>query len=492
MRQETIMTELAVRSATALGAAIRTREIGCRELLEHYLARVERYNPALNAIIVTDLGGARQRADAADAALAHGESWGALHGLPMTVKESFDVAGMPTTWGLTELSGNIAAANALAVDRLLAAGAVIFGKTNVPVLLADSQSYNPVYGTTNNPWDPLRTPGGSSGGAAAALAAGLTGLELGSDIGGSIRNPAHYCGVWGHKPTWGIAPPRGQALYGNVAASDISVIGPLARSAEDLALALDIIAGPDPIEAAGWRLDLAEPRGNRLSDYRIAVMLDDPNCAVDREVQDILQGLADFLAGQGVRISDRARPDIDTSELHALYIKLLRAATSRRLTEDDFARHVEAARGLDPADQSYFARMMHGVTLTHRQWLAGNEQRHRLRLKWAEFFRDYDLLLCPVTAGAAYPHDHDHEGERWKRMIEINGKPAPTINDLFWAGLCGLVYLPATVAPAGLTAEGLPVGVQIIGPQYGDKSCIAFANLLERAYRGFVPPPNFA
>jgi amidase len=492
MRQETIMTELAVRSATALGAAIRTREIGCRELLEHYLARVERYNPALNAIIVTDLGGARQRADAADAALAHGESWGALHGLPMTVKESFDVAGMPTTWGLTELSGNIAAANALAVDRLLAAGAVIFGKTNVPVLLADSQSYNPVYGTTNNPWDPLRTPGGSSGGAAAALAAGLTGLELGSDIGGSIRNPAHYCGVWGHKPTWGIAPPRGQALYGNVAASDISVIGPLARSAEDLALALDIIAGPDPIEAAGWRLDLAEPRGNRLSDYRIAVMLDDPNCAVDREVQDILQGLADFLAGQGVRISDRARPDIDTSELHALYIKLLRAATSRRLTEDDFARHVEAARGLDPADQSYFARMMHGVTLTHRQWLAGNEQRHRLRLKWAEFFRDYDLLLCPVTAGAAYPHDHDHEGERWKRMIEINGKPAPTINDLFWAGLCGLVYLPATVAPAGLTAEGLPVGVQIIGPQYGDKSCIAFAGLLERAYRGFVPPPNFA
>jgi amidase len=486
-----IMTEPAFRSATALAAALRAREIGSRELLEHYLKRVERYNPALNAIIVSDLDSARQRADRADAALARGESWGPLHGLPMTVKESFDVIGLPTTWGLTEHKGSVASANALAVDRLLAAGAVIFGKTNVPVLLADSQSYNPVYGTTNNPWDALRTPGGSSGGAAAALAAGLTGLELGSDIGGSIRNPAHYCGVFGHKPTYGIAPPRGQALGGNVAASDISVIGPLARSAEDLSLALDIIAGPDPIEAAGWRLDLASPRGKVFADFRIAVMLDDPNCEVDREVQDILQRLVDFLADQGVRVSDRARPDIDTAKLHAVYIKLLRAATSRRLTDEAFRRHVEIAQRLDPADQSYFAHMMQGITLTHRGWLAGNEERHRLRLKWAEFFRDYDLLLCPVTAGAAYPHDHDHEGERWKRMIQISGHPAPVINDLFWAGLSGLVYLPATVAPAGLTARGLPVGVQIVGPQYGDRSCIAFARLLEQAYRGFVPPPDF-
>ncbi len=258
------MTEPAFRSAAALAASIRAREVGSRELLEHYVERVERLNPALNAIIVSDFRSARRRAEEADAVLARGESWGPLHGLPMTVKESFDVIGLPTTWGLAELKDNMPTANALAVDRLLAAGAIIFGKTNVPVLLADLQSYNPVYGTTNNPWDTSRTPGGSSGGAAAALAAGLTGLELGSDIGGSIRNPAHYCGVFGHKPTYGIVPPRGQALYGNVAASDISVIGPLARSAEDLALALDIIAGPDPVEAAGWRLDLAAPRSNAL------------------------------------------------------------------------------------------------------------------------------------------------------------------------------------------------------------------------------------
>jgi amidase len=485
-----MMSELAFRSASRLAAAIGAREVGCRELLEFYLARVEQHNPALNAIIVTDLHQARWRADAADSALSRGENWGALHGLPMTVKESFDVVGMPTTWGLTELKDNLPLANALAVERLLGAGAVIFGKTNVPVLLADSQSYNPIYGTTNNPWDLSLTPGGSSGGAAAALAAGLTALEIGSDIGGSIRNPAHYCGVYGHKPTYGIAPPRGQSLPGNVAASDISVIGPLGRGADDLVLALDIIAGPDPIEAAGYRLELAPPRGKALADYRIALMIDDPNCKVDREVQDILQGLADFLGRAGVRLSDRARPDIDTSQLHAVYIKLLRAATSRRLNDDLFQRQADTARGLDPGDQSYFARMVRANTLSHRDWLAANEERHRLRLKWGEFFRDYDLLLCPVTAGAAFPHDHD--GERWERTILINGNPVPVTDDLFWAGLSGLVYLPTTVIPAGLTAKGLPVGVQIVGPQYGDRSCIAFAGFLERAYRGFVPPPNFA
>jgi len=483
------MTEVAFRSAAALAAAIHRRELGSRELLEHYLARVDRHNAALNAIIVTDLERARRRADEADAALARGENWGPLHGLPMTVKESFDVIGMPTTWGLPELEGNLPPANALAVDRLFGAGAVIFGKTNVPVMLADSQSYNPVYGTTNNPWNRSLTPGGSSGGASAALAAGLTALEIGSDIGGSIRNPAHYCGVYGHKPSYGIAPPRGQSLPGNVAAADISVIGPLGRSAADIALALDIIAGPDPIEAAGWRLALAPTRGSALSDFRVAIMLDDPNCEVDREIQDMLQNLADFLAREGVHVSDRARPDIDLAHSHAVYIRLLRAATSRRLNQQEFEQQTETVRRLDPDDQSYFARTLRANTLSHRDWLAGNEERHRLRLKWAEFFREYDLLLSPVTAGAAYPHDH--AGERWERTILVNGKCVPVTDDLFWAGLSGLVYLPTTVAPVGSTSEGLPVGVQIIGPQYGDHSCIVFAGLLEEAFRGFVAPPGF-
>jgi amidase len=483
------MLDLPFRSATELAAEIRAKRVGCRELLELYVARVERYNPALNAIIAFDLAAARKRADEADAALARGEIWGPLHGVPMTIKESFDAVGMPTTWGLPELKDNIAAHDALAVARFRAAGAVLFGKSNVPVLLADWQSYNPVYGTTNNPWDVSRTPGGSSGGSAAALAAGLTGIEAGSDIGSSIRNPAHYCGVFGHKPTYGICPPRGQALPGNVAASDISVIGPLARSAADLELALGVMAGPDDIDAAGWRLELPPPRRQLLSEFRVALMLSDPVSEVDQAVQTRLQALADFLGREGAQVNDRARPDLDSAEVQRLYIQLLRAATSGRQSDAMFLNNLEAARKVGPDDESYYARMVRANVLSHRDWLAANEQRHRMRLKWAAFFRDYDLLLCPAAASAAFPHDQ--VGERHERTIVVNNKRVPTTDQLFWAGHSCLFYLPATVAPIGLTADGLPVGVQIVGPQYGDFSCIHFARLLEQDFARFTPPPGY-
>ena len=257
--KESNLTDIAYLPAHKLAGKLRSREIGCLELLEHHLARVERFNPALNAIIWTDLEAARERAHQADQVLARGETWGPLHGLPMTIKESFDLAGAPTTWGIPELSGHIAKTDAVTTARLRAAGAIIFGKTNVPLMLADWQSFNAIYGTTNNPWDLTRTPGGSSGGSSAALAAGLCALELGSDIGASIRNPAHYCGVLGHKPSWGIVPLRGQSVSGALAMSDISVAGPLARTAEDLGLALSVLAGPDELDAAGWRLALPKP-----------------------------------------------------------------------------------------------------------------------------------------------------------------------------------------------------------------------------------------
>ena len=483
------MTATAFRSATELAGDIRAKRIGCRELLELYLARVERFNPTLNAIIATALAAARRRADEADAALARGEVWGKLHGVPMTVKESFDVAGLPTTWGLPEQKDNIATTNALAVDQFLAAGAVIFGKTNVPLLLADWQSYNAIYGTTNNPWDVARVPGGSSGGSAAALAAGLTALEAGSDIGASIRNPAHYCGVRGHKPSYGIVSPRGHALGGRVAAGDISVCGPLARSSADLALALEVMAGPDEIDGAGWRLELPQPKKERLSDYKVALMLDDPNSAVDRSVQDQLQRLADFLAKRGATVSDRARPAIDTARAHAVYVQLLRAATSGRQSDAQFAAAQAAARALTPDEDSYFARMQRANTMHHRDWLRFNEERHRMRLAWARFYGEYDLFLCPVAASPAPPHDQ--QGERWQRMITVNGQRVPTTDQLFWAGYTCAFYLPATAAPIGESPEGLPIGVQITGPQYGDLSTIRFAELLEREYRGFVPPPGY-
>jgi amidase len=469
---------------------IRRKKIGCLELLDLYLARVERYNPKLNAIIATDLDGARKRARAADRALVKGEPWGPLHGVPMTIKESYDVVGLPTTWGVPALRENYPARNALAVDRLLAAGVVLFGKTNVPLYLADYQSYNDIYGTTNNPWDVTRSPGGSSGGSAAALAAGLTGIEAGSDIGSSIRNPAHYCGVFGHKPTHGIVPPRGQALPGKLAQGDISVIGPMARSADDLAIGLEVMAGADEIDAVGWQLRLPAPRRKALREYRVAVMLSDPNAEVDTEVQDRVQALADFLARNKAKVSDRARPAIDTGQAHRVYLQLLRAATSGRQTQEEFQKNLAAAHSLAPDDESYYARMVRANTLFHRDWLAANETRHQLRWKWAEFFKEWDLLLCPVASSAAFPHDH--AGERYERTIAVNGKTVLTTDQLFWAGYSGMAFLPSSVAPAGLTPGGLPVGVQIVGPQYGDRACIAFAQLLEREYRAFVPPPGYA
>jgi len=363
------------RSAKALAADIRRKKIGCLELLDLYLQRVEKHNPEINAIIAMDVEGARKRARAADRALGRKQVWGPLHGVPMTIKESYDVVGMPTTWGVPDLKGNLPPRNALAVDRLLGAGVVLFGKTNVPIYLADYQSYNAIYGTTNNPWDLSRSPGGSSGGSAAALAAGLTGIEAGSDIGSSIRNPAHYCGVYGHKPTWGVVPPRGQALPGRLTQTDISVIGPMARGADDLEIALGVMAGPDEIDAAGYKLTLAAPSQKSLRDFKIAVMLTDSNAEVDAEVQEKIQAVANFLAKKRAKVSDRARPDIDTNEAARAYIHLLRAATSGRGTQEEFDKNVAAGRGLPAGDDSYYARMLRGSTTSHRDWLVANEVR---------------------------------------------------------------------------------------------------------------------
>ena len=483
------MADIAFLPAKKLAGLIRKGEVGCLELLEHYLDRVERYNPALNAIIATDLPAARRRAHAADRARAKGELWGPLHGVPMTVKESFDVAGLPTTWGVPALKSHVAARNALSVDRWLGAGAVVFGKTNVPIWLADWQSYNAIYGTTNSPWDPTLVPGGSSGGATAALAAGLTGIEMGSDIASSIRTPAALCGVFGHKPTFGICPTDGHTVNDNVAALDILAIGPLARSADDLALGLSVIAGPDGIDAAGWRLALPAPRKTRLRDFRVGVILDHRTAPVDPEVSALIGRLADFLRKQKAKVSDSARPDIDLDDAHHTFDVLLRAATSARFSDAEQAAFRDELGRLPARTNTKRSRMLRGNTLLHRDWLRLNEARHRMRLKWHAWFADYDLLLCPVLCTAALPHD---QRPHYDRTITIRGKEYPAPNQLFWSGYSGMSFLPATAAPLGFTADGRPVGVQIIGPQYGDRTCIQFARLLEKEYQGFVAPPGFA
>ncbi len=482
------MSDIAFKSAVELAQMIRQREIGCLELLEHYLDRVHRYNPQLNAIIVLDEARARSTAGEADAALERGENWGPLHGVPMTCKESYNVAGLPTTFGIPEFKDNIADSDALSIQRLKAAGAVIFGKTNVPQRLADFQSYNDIYGTTNNPWNPGRIPGGSSGGSAAALAAGLTGFETGSDIGGSIRNPAHYCGVFGHKPTWGLLPPRGHALLGMLAQSDLSVIGPLARSAADLELGVQVMAGPDEIQSAGYRLDLAGPTQTSLGDYRVAVWKTDPVAPVSQETIGRVEAVAKAVSEAGGAVDAGARPDVVPQAASDVYQTLLSATMMSRLPADAYANRQAKVAALDPNDQSARAQALRRQTATHRDYVLANETRTHLRWAWHAFFKDYDVLITPMMATPAFAHDQRPFTER---TMTVDGQPQPYFQQIFWAGLAICSYLPATVIPTGPNAEGLPIGVQIIGPEYGDLKTIGFAKLLEREGFVFTPPPGY-
>lgn len=484
------MDERAFVSASRLAGEIRERRIGCLELLDFFLTRAERYNPALNAIVAWRIEEARERARAADAALGRGEPWGPLHGVPMTVKESFDVEGLPTTWGNPLWKDNIARGNAVLVQRLLAAGAVIYGKTNVPLMLMDMQSFNDIYGTTNNPWDTSRTPGGSSGGEAAALAAGLCALGAGSDIASSLRNPAHYCGIYGHKPSWGLIPPRGQSASAALSPTDISVVGPMARHAEDLDLAMQVLVGPDVLQAAAWRIELPPPRHRRLGDFRVAVWRQSPLCEIDASVEERFAAAIAALGRAGAAVEETARPAIDDAEHHRLFMLLLRAAAAARVSEADFAAQREIAVGLRPEDMSFRAAMARGVTLDHRGWGLANEARTRLRHIWRDFFGRFDVLLAPVASTAAFPHDHNPDRDR--RTVEVNGKPMPYGDQRFWAGLASLSYLPATAAPLGLTTGGLPVGMQIIGAEGDDRTTIEFARLLAHEIGGFIAPPRFA
>src|SRR6516165_5466581 len=302
----------------------------------------------------------------------------------MTVKESFNVAGLPTTFGNLLWKDNIATANAFLIDRLLRAGAIVFGKTNVPYMLADAQSYNDIYGTTNNPWDPTRSPGGSSGGEAAALAAGLSALGAGSDIAGSLRNPAHYSGVYGHKPSWRLISTRGHAPPGIMTPTDISVVGPMARHAEDLDLALRALAGPDLLQQAAWQVELPPPRRRRLDEFRVAVWASSPLCRIDTSVSDLFDQAVDAIMHSGAMVDDAARPGIDDEAHHRLFMLLLRAATASRMRDDDFARQQEIAATLTEDDMSDRAAVARGATLLHRAWGNANEARTKLRYAWHE------------------------------------------------------------------------------------------------------------
>jgi amidase len=369
---------------------------------------------------------------------------------------------------------------------------VIFGKTNTPLLAGDGQAYNAIFGTTNNPWDPARTPGGSSGGSAAALAAGLTGLEIGSDIGGSIRSPASWCGVYGIKPTHGIIPVRGHipGLPGTLSEPDLAVVGPMARSAADLELALGVCAGPLPEQAPAWRFALPKPRRERLADYRVAAWLDEPGFPIDTSVRERLDATVAALRRAGVRVDERARPPFAMADALDTYVALLFPVLSPGIPPAEFDALVKLAAEAPATDRSRDARQARAATARHRDWLVAHELRSRRRAQLADFFREFDVLLSPVLPVPAIPHDHSEP--IFGRTVPVNGTPTPYGEVLFsWIGLATCHFLPAASAPVGRTAGGLPVGIQIIGPYLEDRSVIDFAGKLADVVGGFEQPPGF-
>jgi amidase len=483
------MTELVFKSALEMGRLLKRRKTSAKELLQACLDQYARHNDQVNAVVVTDIDRAFRAAAASDRRLKKGAALGPFDGVPMTIKESFDWAGHPSTWGNPKYRNNIAKADAEAIVRMTDKGAVMWGKTNVPLDLADWQSFNEIYGTTNNPWDLTRSPGGSSGGSAAALATGMSALEIGSDIGASIRNPAHYCGVYGHKPTYGVVPYRGQLLPGIVMPADITVAGPLARSAKDLTAMMDILVGSEGTAARGRQIELPRAAQKNLKDFRVAVKLSSSVSEVDQPVQDKIVEAAAFLKKRVKKISFEAAPAFSDPEAYEIYITLLRATASRKLTDAEYETNVSKAKELPHRDKSYVAMMTRAFALSHRDWLKVNERRHQMRLLWDQFFDEWDVLICPAAASTAFPHDQ--VGERYERFIDVNGKRVSTIDQRFWAGYSCCFYLPSTVAPLGLTPQGLPTGVQIITREYGDYTSLKFAELLEKEIGGFTAPPGY-
>jgi amidase len=479
---------------TELVADLRLRKVSALEVLDRTIARIEALDGQLNAVVVRDFDRAREAAKAADAALAHGDHRPLL-GVPTTIKEAFNIAGLPTTWGSPRFEHFVPAEDALVVSRLKSAGAVILGKTNVPLALADFQSYNDIYGTTKNPWDVGRSPGGSSGGSAAALAAGFGPLSIGSDIGGSLRVPAHFCGVYAHKPSLGLVPMRGYnapplaPLPGH---GDLAVLGPMTRTAADLWLALDMIAGPDEHAAGvGYRLALPAPRHAHLKDYRVLVVDTHPLIPTGSAVREAIGRLAERMAKAGVTVahSSALLPDIAASA--RLYMTLLTAAKSVGMTSDGFQEAQMLAAALDPGDDGLGAARTRGSVMTHRDWLETDRARALMQQQWSTLFGEWDVVVYPAAPVPAFPHDHSLPIEA--RHLEVDGRDYPYYDACFvWADPAGTCGLPATAAPIDHSPSGLPIGVQFVGPYLEDRTTIAFAELLEREFGGFVPPPGYA
>lgn len=441
-------------TAAQLAAGLRRKAFSATELCESSIARIEALDPQVNAVVVRDFERARTEARMADDAIAKGKA-GPLAGIPMTVKESFDLRGHPTTWGFEVHRDHRAREDAFPVQRAKAAGAVVLGKTNVPPALADWQSDNPLYGRTNNPHDLTRSPGGSSGGSAAAIAMGFSALELGSDIGGSVRVPAAFCGVFGHKTSYRIISMLGHAPGGAVLANELlGVVGPLARSAADLAMLLEVVAAPDPDDYHNG-LVLPRPRHGSLKSFRVFVLDQHPAAKADDEILQAIDQLATDLANEGASVTRKSSllPDIAAS--WRTYQAMLHTIITRAQ--------------VDPGSRQ---------PISAHDWLGHLDAQLRIRRQWAAFFRHFDIVLCPAFGTPAFPHAAE---QNWrKRPLAINGEPSNFGAQLGWAGIATVANLPSTVIPLGVNAQGLPLACQAIGPFLEDLTTIAFAGLTGR------------
>ena len=470
--------------ATRLLSALRARDVSAVELLNLHLDRISRYNPGLNAIVIQDYNNARRAAEAADAARARGED-APLLGLPVTIKDYLDARGLPSTAGEPERAGVVPENDAPLTARVRAAGAVIMGKTNVPPMTrgSDWQSVNPVFGRTNNPWDSKRTPGGSTGGGAAAVAAGLTPLEFGSDIGGSIRVPAAFCGIYGHKPSETAVPRSGHVPYTPDPA--MLVQGPLARGAADLNLAMDVIAGPEPGEDAGWRLELPPPRHERLADFRVGVLPPIDWLPVDGEILAALDETAARLRRSGATVQAAAPEGFDARDHHLHYTSLLNLMLFMDRTPEQRERIAARMRG---TGDEFAEAAVQGVMASAGDYFRLLAERERYRAMYRAFFREWDVLLAPITIVPAFPHTDQPVS---RRTLTVDSRQVPYLRQTVYPGIATFPGLPATAFPAGLTRTGLPIGLQAIGPYLEDRTPLRFAQLLDHELGGFRPPPGY-
>ena len=455
-------------------AALNDRDVSSREVLDDQLDRIDRLDSHTNAIVTLAAEQAQAEATAIDDARATGQPVGRLGGVPITIKDALATEGIRSTGGATELRDFVPDEDAAVVETVRKAGAIVFGKTNVPRWSGDYQSYNEMFGTTNNPWDLDRTPGGSSGGPATSVAMGFTPFEIGTDIGGSIRVPSSFTGIFGHKPSFGIIPTYGYldsvSYHRNTA--DVNVFGPMARSVDDLQFLLDLLAGPNPDDAVAWRLDLPDPRARDLKDFRVVAWLDDDFCPVDESVKAVLTAAVEALEAAGARIDYERRPDIDHAAASVDGANLIGAATDISDSDAIEAPDVDRTQGM-----------------MHRVWDVHHRRRGQTRQRWAEFFTDVDILLCPVTPTPAFTHVHAVEGSNWAHSTLADFGDMPYRHLLRWNTLIGASYLPVTTPPVGRTEADLPVGIQVVAPYLHDHTALEFARRIGEVIGGYEAPP---